>query len=300
MDTNVLSVCGVVLFLLLLAAQQWHSIAAAKRAAEDQKRQTEKLMRVLEEHGRALAEQSTALAQLTENSPMLITDEIYDTLHGAVFAILDDEGHPVCCGFFVTPCGVALTAAHSCVHARPIGSAKQRFRASTYRGQEFTLDLVTPKVGALDIAVLRIPASAEPPSDYLPLPSVHRTHRQLLGAPVALIHGSIAWNAGTDARQIASNNGSIITSTDSLIHCSVPSYKGHSGAALLFRSGQLIGLQSEGFNDLEQVHSETSPSTSADAVRLDVPQIWEAVQAASARAVASAAGGGGSGARRRK
>ena len=114
---------------------------------------------------------------------------------------------------------------------------------------------------------------------------------------MTLIHGSIAWSMGSvAAHQIARDNGYIITSSDSVIQYSIASpYKGHSGAALLFRSGQVIGLHSEGFNDLGQEHGEKSPSTSADAVRLDLPLIWSAVEAAKGMASASS----GSGIRRR-
>jgi hypothetical protein len=194
---------------------------------------------------------------------------------------------------------VALTAAHACVFARPAGGGGLAIRASTRMGQEFLLEVVSRKVGALDIAVLRVSgaAAALPPRSHLPLPSASFSELQLLGASVALIHGSIAWSAGASVNQIARNNGYIVTSTDSLINYSVSTYKGHSGAALLFRGGQVIGLHSEGFNDLDQEHSERSPSTSADAVRLDVPQIWSAVQAATKAAPAAAMGGGG--ARRR-
>jgi hypothetical protein len=215
---------------------------------------------------------------------------LYKKLRLATFAILDGEGHPVCCGFFVTPCGVALTAAHSCVFANPDGSGTKTFRASTFSGLEFSLDVMTKKVGTLDIAVLRVSASSPgalplPPRDYLPLPSAQHTHQQLLGAPVALIHGSIAWSAGSDVQQVARDNGTIITSNASLIHYRVSSYKGHSGAALLFRSGQVIGLHSEGYNDPEQEHS--GPSTSADAVRLDLPELWAAVMVAKNTEVAA-------------
>ena len=270
----------VIGLMLLLTLVMFYIVIQQKRAAEEQKRTNEMLVR--------------AVKELTANSPMVITDAMYEKLHGATFSILDDQGHPVCCGFFVTPCGVALTAAHSCEYARASGGARRVFRASTYRGQEFTLDLVAPKVGALDIAVLRAPASGALPAgtDYLPLPSVRLSHRQLLGAPVTLIHGSIAWSAGVDVSQIARDNGTIITSTDSVIQYSVSSHKGHSGAALLFRSGQVIGLHSGGFNNLEQERSEKSPSTSADAVRLDAQEVWEAVKAAQA-APAAALGGGG-------
>lgn len=239
------------------------------------------------------------IVQLVANTPMVLTDALFETLRGATFAILDDHGHPVCCGFYVTPCGVALTVARACVYARPAGGpgSSQVLRTSTHQGREFTLGVACPMVGALDVAVLRVCASAAlPPRSHLPLPSVRHSPQQLLGAPVALVHGSIAWSAGASVKQIARNDGRIITSSKSLLHYSVD--KGHSGAALLFRGGQVIGLHSQGFNDLDDEHSERSPSTSADAVRLDVPEIWSAVQAASAAAPAAAAGRGA--ARRRK
>ena len=253
-----------------------------------------------------LRRSSAILARIQDNLPMIISDAMFEKLHGATFAILDDDGHPVCCGFFVTPCGVALTAAHSCAYARTgAGRGGRRvFRASTYRRQEFLLALVSERVGAVDIAVLRVVASESamplPPRDFLALPRERHTQQQLLGAPVALIHGSIAWSAGTDAQQVARDDGRIITSSDTILHYSVASYKGHSGAALLFRSGQVIGLHSEGFNDLEQRHSETSPATSADAVRLDSREIWDAVEAAKVSPAAAAGTGVPAESRRRR
>ena len=238
---------------------------------------------------RANEETDARFSRIEESGPVALTDAMLEALRRATFSILDAEGHPVCCGFFVTPCGVALTAAHACAHARP-ARAGRAFRASTHLGVEFSLEVVSPKVGDLDVAVLRVSggAAALPPCGHLPLPSTSYSEQQLLGASVALIHGSIAWSAGASVNKIARNNGYIITSTDSLIHYCISTYKGHSGAALLFRGGQVIGLHSEGLNDLDQEHSERSPSTSADAVRLDVPQIWSAVQAAKAAPAAAA------------
>ena len=273
----------LVVVLVLLCAMQAYVILQLQA----QKRETDARQR----------ETDARFARIEDRGPVALTDAMLETLRGATFAILDSEGHPVCCGFFVTSCGVALTAAHACAHARRVGAGKA-FRASTHLGLEFSLDIVSPKVGDLDVAVLRVSgaAAALPPRSHLLLPSASYSEQQLLGASVALIHGSIAWSAGASVNQIARNNGYIVTSTDSLINYSVSTYKGHSGAALLFRGGQVIGLHSEGFNDLDQERSERSPSTSADAVRLDVPQIWSAVQAAKA-ATAAAVGGGG--ARRR-
>jgi len=237
-------------------------------------------------------ETDVRISRVEDSGPVALTDAMLETLRGATFSILDAEGHPVCCGFFVTPCGVALTAAHACAYAHPAGTGRA-LSASTHLGQEFSLEVVSPSVGDLDVAVLRVSGAAATlsPRSHLPLPSASYSAQQLLGASVALIHSSIAWSAGASAGQIARNNGYIVTSTNSLINYCVSTYKGHSGAALLFRGGQVIGLHSEGFNDLDQEHSERSPSTSADAVRLDVPQIWSAVQAAKAAPAAAAAGG---------
>ena len=237
-------------------------------------------------------ETDARFSRVEDSGPVALTDAMLETLRGATFSILDAEGHPVCCGFFVTPCGVALTAAHACAYARPAGSGRA-LSASTHLGLEFSLEVVSPSVGELDVAVLRVSGAAATlsPRSHLPLPSASYSAQQLLGASVALIHSSIAWSAGASAGQIARNNGYIVMSTNSLINYCVSTYKGHSGAALLFRGGQVIGLHSEGFNDLDQEHSERSPSTSADAVRLDVPQIWSAVQAAKAAPAAAAAGG---------
>jgi len=277
------TIIGVLIIGVLIAITvAAYIVIQQTRIADEQRRAMEKLVRTVEKQSLKLEKQGLKLAQLAENSPFVITDEMYEKLRGATFAILDDGGHPVCCGFFVTPCGVALTAAHSCEYARPIGGPNSKFHAATYEGLEFDLDVVAPTVGTLDVAVLRLSAAFELYSgfDYLSLPCVHNSHRQLLGASVALIHGSIAWSAGSGANEIARDNGFIITSSETMLQYSVASYKGHSGAALLFRGGQVIGLHSEGFNDLEQELSEASPSTSANAVRLDVPQIWEAVNAA--------------------
>ena len=266
---------------------------------------TEQLLRLqgelvdTEQRLRALqAEMDGRIARIIENSPMEVTPALHEQLRGATFAILDEGGHPVCSGFFVTPCGVALAAAHACAHARrPRGASPRLLRASSPSGREFTLGVVAARVGALDVAVLRVPASGALPSAHLPLPSATRSDAQLLGAPVALIHGSIAWSsAGADARRVALDSGYIITSSDSkLLYC-LPACEPLSGAALLFRSGHVLGLHTGGCRDLAHEHLERSRSTRAEAVRLDVPQVWGAVQAAAAAAAAPSAASGGSGA----
>ena len=92
-----------------------------------------------------------------------------------------------------------------------------------------------------------------------------------------LVHGSIVWSAGASPSTFAQDSGSIIASNATTIHYNVGTFKGHSGAALLLRGQQVIGLHSEGFNDLPQEYSEHSPSTAADAARLDLPAVRAAV-----------------------
>lgn len=117
---------------------------------------------------------------------MALTGALLETLRDATFSILDAGGHPVCCGFFVTPCGVALTAAHACEHARPAGTGRA-IRASTHLGQEFSLEVVSSREGDLDVAVLRVFSAADalPPRSHLPLPSMRYTALQLLGGWLA-------------------------------------------------------------------------------------------------------------------
>jgi hypothetical protein len=238
------------------------------------------------------------ISRIEDSGPVAFTGAMLEALRGAAFAILDGEGHPVCFGLFVTPCGVALTAAHACAYARPAGAGRAAIiRASTHLGQEFSLEVVSRSVGGLDVAVLRASGAAAAQSwrTHLPLPSVSYSGYQLLGAPVALIHGSIAWCAGAHVRQTARNNGYIVTSSSTRIQYNIDysdsAYQGRSGAALIFRGGQVIGLHSGGGGSgLDQERSE-SPSARPDAVRLDVPLIWSAVQAAKAAPAAAAAGG---------
>ena len=276
--------CAMLVYLIL--QQQ----ALMREGDALMRREGDALMR---REGDTLREIHARLSRILDSYPVVLTDAMFEVLCGATFAILDADGHPMCCGFFVTPCGVALTAAHACGFARPAGGGSLAIRASTRLGQEFSLEVVSRKVGALDIAVLRVSgaAAALPPRSHLPLPSVRLSAPQLLSSTVSLFHGSIAWSAGASVNQVARTNGYIITCSDSLIHYNVPTC--HSGAALLFRGSQVIGLHTE---DLPQEHSRRTPSARADAVRLDVPQVWSAVLAAKA---APAAAAGGSARRRR-
>ena len=201
---------------------------------------------------------------------------MFDKVRAATFAILDSGGLPVCCGCFVSACGVALAAAHEADKWVRKKGKKSVARAATYDNKEFDLEVVERKVGDLDVAVLRLPSAAAAQA-CLPVPDNTFTEKELSGAPVNLVHGSIAWSAGASPSTFAQDSGSIITSNAKTIHYNVGTFKGHSGAALLLRGQQVIGLHSEGFNDLPHEYSEHSPTTAADAARLDLPAVREAV-----------------------
>ena len=201
---------------------------------------------------------------------------MFDKVRSATFAILDGSGLPICCGFFVSACGVALTAAHEAKKWIVKKDKKSMARAATYDNKEFYMEVVERKLGDLDIAILRLPTAAAAQA-CLPVPENTFTEKELSGAPVNLVHGSIAWSTGSSPSNFAQDSGSIITSNATTIHYNVGTFKGHSGAALLLRGQQVIGLHSEGFNDLPQEYSEHSPSTAADAARLDLPAVRAAV-----------------------
>ena len=240
MDLSPSTVLIVVALVVLVAMLVYIilQLQALKRENDAQKRENDAQKRETDARFSRVGETDARFSRVEDSGPVALTDAMLETLRGATFSILDAEGHPVCCGFFVTPCGVALTAAHACTYARPAGSGRA-LSASTHLGLEFSLEVVSPSVGELDVAVLRVSGAAATlsPRSHLPLPSASYSAQQLLGASVALIHSSIAWSAGASLGQIARNNGYIVTSTNSLINYCVSTYRGHSGAALLFRGG---------------------------------------------------------------
>ncbi len=213
-----------------------------------------------------------------------LSKETFDKVRAATFAILDKGGHPISCGFFVSACGVALTAAHEAdtKWLRKKGK-KSMALAATHDDKTFDLEVVERKVGDLGIAVLRLVPSAAAAGAAaqacLPVPETTFTEKDLSGAPVNLVHGSIAWSAGASSSNFAQNCGRIVMSNAETIRYNVGGPgKGHSGAALLLlQSRQVIGLRSEGRNDNLEEYSERSPSNDADAVRLDLPAVREAV-----------------------
>ena len=71
---------------------------------------------------------------------------MFDKVRSATFAILDGSGLPICCGFFVSACGVALTAAHEAKKWIVKKDKKSMARAATYDNKEFYMEVAAIKI----------------------------------------------------------------------------------------------------------------------------------------------------------
>jgi hypothetical protein len=194
---------------------------------------------------------------------------MFDVVRAATFAILDSGGLPVGCGVFVSACGLALTSAHEAKKWQRKRGNKLMARAATRDDTEFDVEVVERTVGDVDVAVLRLPAPAASQA-WLPIPETTFTEKDLSGAPMNVVYGSIAWSSGASASNFAQAAGSIVASSSKAILYSVSPRERHSGAAIILRDKQVIGLHADA--DLEE------SSTHATAVRLDVPAVRAAVE----------------------
>jgi hypothetical protein len=217
-----------------------------------------------------------------------MTDSEFALLQGATFCLVDKHGAPISCGFYVTPSGVALTAAHNLDDNRVFRKRDKKVgavvHAIDYAGTAFLLTVMRFAVDGQDIAVLRLVGHGSVPC--LPLPDREYSPRELMGRAVRLIHGNIAYSQqsaalGDMARAFAQNNGHITTVTQTKIVSSIATSKGDSGGALLLRGTQVVGIHSAGLNDLPEAYSESSPMTSAEAIRLDQQCVRDAVASSS-------------------
>ena len=212
------------------------------------------------------------------------------TLRGATFCILDAVGHPIGCGVFVTD-RIALTSGHNVPRVRNV-------LVSNALGRTFSL-LVVSRLADLDVAVLQVMSEADLVQSHLTLPSGPLDLSAMVSTSVTLVHGNIAWSrehhlaspvtrgaaASAPARQrplhqVCTSNGYIVDFSETHIFCDLRTFKGDSGASLLFHRSQLIGLHVSGFNDLPDSRSEDTPSTAAESVRLDLVAIRSAVSTA--------------------
>ena len=212
------------------------------------------------------------------------TEATMQMLRAATFCVLDASGHPSGCGVFVTD-RIALTANHNVKGIQT--------RVSNAAGRTFFLAVVA-RLEDLDVAVLQVMRVVDMATSYLPLPAGRLDLQSMKNTSVTLIHGSIAWSnehrpaAAPGAggvpqgaiHSVCANHGFLVDFNDTFIFCDLRTFKGDSGASLLFRGTQLIGLHVTGFNDLDASHSEDTPSTAAESVRLDLQEIRSAASTA--------------------
>lgn len=211
-------------------------------------------------------------------------------LRSAMFCIVDTDGHPRACGFFVTANGIGLTSAHDAWKWASVYKTGSRVRAADSADHEFEFDVITHKVGSLDVAVLRrVPLSAASPLPevpYLTLPKKPLDVDEDNSKPVRVVPGSISWNMTSDTAlyndkpRYGEDLGYISTLHKKKIVYRIPTLKSYSDAALLMEGFDVVGIHTQGFNDLDQEYSERSPSGKGEATRLDLPEIRTAIERA--------------------
>lgn len=261
--------------------------------------------------------------------------ELLPVLQKGIFTVLDLEDHPLCCGFFVRESGVALTVRHG--HKRFL-RAGNKVRAAMLRhdlddvggaAAAIGVDSSSSSSSSNNIAALSAAAlpgevllefevhsfSPEGESDYtcmiltsapptgtfqpLTLPSSRLADSQLTGAHATLLHGSIALNRQFNKQPSASLVPCTIFTTHSdIVLYTAATSGGDSGGALVLHGKTLVGMHTEGVNDVpEDIDllspsdepgrrhkriklSEASPSTTGAALRLDGPNVQAAISAA--------------------
>lgn len=253
--------------------------------------------------------------------------------------MLDVDDAPVCCGFFVSDSGVALTVRHGSehwlrdggvVHAvmlkasspREVGLvdavAAETSEPATCDGPGVSVSIADAAphevlltflvhsyspVEMLDFTCMVL-TSRLPKGTFRPLlvPSMRLSDAALIGAHATLMHGSIALNRQFGHDPSASLVPcSIFTVHPTRVLYSAATAGGDSGGALVISGKVLVAMHVEGVNDVRddvdvQISttagvsrrkpakrvklSEASPSTVGAALRLDLPEIKAAINAA--------------------
>jgi hypothetical protein len=164
---------------------------------------------------------------------------------------------------------------------------------------DFTIHSSSPE-DALDFSCLILTSRVLPGTFLpLPLPAPSLPSVKLTGAHATLLHGSIALNRQFRKQPSASLVPCTIFTThaDRVLYTAATA-GGDSGGALVLHGNVLIAMHVEGANDVpDDVEvlsprdvrggrrkrlrlSEASPSTVGAALRLDLPAVQDAVQAA--------------------
>jgi hypothetical protein len=270
----------------------------------------------------------TAKLSRMEAQQAAVDPELLPMLQKGLFSILDADGSPICCGFFVSASGVALTVNHgrerwlwpggvvraAMLRANEGTGAGAAAAAAAAAAEEVLLEFKVHSYSAPDALdfTCMILTSAVQPGTFIPLqvPTAVMTTAQLIGAHATLLHGSIALNRFFNRDPSASLvSCSIFTAHPDRVLYTASTSGGDSGGALVLHGKALVAMRVEGLNDVsEDVEfvgpsagkkrgksmrlSEASPSTTGAALRLDVAEVQAAIAAAIAAAAASSAEGG--------
>ena len=232
------------------------------------------------------ARQEAKLAKL-EAQQEAVDAELLPVLQRGLFAVLDLEDQPICCGFFVRESGVAITVNHDCekfirpgdiVHAVMLRHAAMPPRpdddAAAAGGGAAAAAAVLPDEVLLEFKVYSF--SPEEQLDYtclvlnspvpagtfqpLPLPPPGLPESRLIGARATLLPGSIALNRFFNRNPSASLVPCTIFTThpDRLLYTAATA-GGDSGGALVLHGKMLVAMHTEGLNDVPGDLHVTSP-----------------------------------------
>lgn len=234
-----------------------------------------------------LASLAAKIAKL-EAQKAAVDAELLPVLQRGLFTVLDADDSPICCGFFVSDSGVALTVRHeharwlragNVVHAVMLkashpessGGASATCAPAPADGAETEgIDIIS--VAAPHEVLLKFVVHSFSPENELdyscmvltsPLPGgffqplqvpVSRlSDEALIGAHATLLHGSIALNRLFDLDPSASLVAcSIFTVHPTRVLYTAATAGGDSGGAFVISGKILIAMHVEGVNDVRQ------------------------------------------------
>lgn len=234
--------------------------------------------------GAAVALLTAKMAKL-EAQHAAVDPELLPVLQKGLFSVLDLEGHPICCGFFVRESGVAITVNHDNEKfIRPGGTVRAAMLRLSGGGAaaaaggvsaaaeagalpladevllEFKVHSFSPP-GELDYTCLVL-TSPVPPGTFQPLrlPPSGLPDSRLTGAHATLLHGSIALNRFFARNPSASLAPcTIFTAHPDRVLYTAATAGGDSGGALVLHGKTLVAMHVEGLNDVPDDLHVTSP-----------------------------------------
>lgn len=191
--------------------------------------------------------------------------------------------------------GVAVTAKHCLVPTQDVRKKGGKPTLKSVKGAHsprlcvallasptviFPLEVRVPQVEDLDLAIVGVPgdSSSRGTWSHLRLPDKQLDSNVLYRTMVSMYHADIALRSAYGSLPaLGVNIGHVVSADQNFMHLSFGAHGGHSGAAVVMAGGSVIGVHVEGFNDLPDKFSATSPSTDAVAQRLDIESVRRAV-----------------------